>query len=48
MPKIKEKYVLMAEPDHLFIRAPPLWAETNRWVGQAKWRNTVLFQRVEC
>lgn len=23
---IPEKYVLMSEPDHLFVKAPPLWA----------------------
>lgn len=30
MPKIPEHFVLLAEPDHLFIRAPPLWATYNR------------------
>ena len=25
MPSIPERYVLMSEPDHLFIRPPPLW-----------------------
>jgi hypothetical protein len=27
---IPEHFVLLAEPDHLFIRAPPLWATYNR------------------
>ncbi|WPT12924.1 Hydroxyproline O-arabinosyltransferase PLENTY [Picochlorum sp. SENEW3] len=30
MPSIKEHFVLLAEPDHLLIRAPPLWATYNR------------------
>ena len=25
MSSIPERYVLMSEPDHLFIRPPPLW-----------------------
>lgn len=28
--KIPEKYVLMAEPDHLFIKPPPLLASPNK------------------
>ena len=31
MPKMKEHYVLMAEPDHLFVRAPPLWATRDKY-----------------
>jgi hypothetical protein len=23
--KLPEEYVLMAEPDHIFLRIPPLW-----------------------
>lgn len=30
MHKIPEHFVLLAEPDHLFIRAPPLWATYTR------------------
>ncbi len=30
MPRIKEHFVLLAEPDHLLIRAPPLWATYSR------------------
>jgi hypothetical protein len=30
MRMIPENFVLLAEPDHLFIRAPPLWASYNR------------------
>jgi hypothetical protein len=30
MPKIPEKYVLMSEPDHLFIKAPPLLATPTK------------------
>ena len=28
--KIPEQYVLMSEPDHIFIRSPPLWATPER------------------
>lgn len=31
--KIPEHFVLLAEPDHVFIRAPPLWATYNRPSG---------------
>jgi hypothetical protein len=27
---IPEKYVLMTEPDHIFLAAPPLWATPTR------------------
>ena len=27
---IPEKYVLMSEPDHLFVRPPPLWATPSK------------------
>jgi hypothetical protein len=30
MAKIPEHFVLLAEPDHIFIRAPPLWATYSR------------------
>ena len=30
MGKIPEHFVLLTEPDHVFIRAPPLWATYNR------------------
>ena len=30
MGKIPEHFVLLAEPDHVFIRAPPLWSTYNR------------------
>ena len=30
MSKIPEHFVLLAEPDHVFIRAPPLWATYSR------------------
>lgn len=30
LPSIPERYVFMAEPDHLFLRAPPLWATPTR------------------
>jgi hypothetical protein len=33
MQKIPEHFVLLAEPDHLFIRAPPLWATYTRMSG---------------
>jgi hypothetical protein len=30
MSMVPEHFVLLAEPDHVFIRAPPLWASYNR------------------
>lgn len=28
-----ENYIWMGEPDHVFIRPPPLWATPERWAG---------------
>ena len=25
MPSIPEDYIFMAEPDHIFVKPPPLW-----------------------
>ena len=35
--KLPEDYVLMAEPDHIFLHIPPLWcvAESGRWFSGA-------------
>ncbi len=30
MATVPERYLLLGEPDHVFIRAPPLWATPTR------------------
>lgn len=29
LPRLPEKYIFMVEPDHVLLRAPPLWATPN-------------------
>ena len=42
--KLPEDYVLMAEPDHIFLRVPPLWCAqpqyASAWEQRAQTRDT--------
>ena len=41
LPSLPERYVLMLEPDHLLVAAPPLWATPTRCGGGRRGHDAV-------
>lgn len=34
--KVTEKYILMSEPDHVFLLPPPMWATPTRCAARRR------------
>ena len=43
---IPEPYILMGEPDHIFILPPPLWATPTRYTRGGGWVKGTQFQKI--